>query len=192
MEAGGPADRRPVRRHPLGAGGGRGAARPRPSPSTRFCPTRRARAAPRRPRSLRPREEGWARFVIEACEQLPVDLDVVHGVPHEEAVERFKRRHRRRPDALHLARRLRDRVDGVREAGRDVARRDGRPPDGGSVRVRGADRVREADTLVEKPACSPSPSRSGGAAVRPAALYVEQVHDIDKLADRLIAVYESL
>src|SRR5262249_13723163 len=31
------------------------------------------------------------RFVGEACEQLPVDLDVVHGVPHDEAVERFKR-----------------------------------------------------------------------------------------------------
>ena len=29
--------------------------------------------------------------IVEACAQLPVDLDVVHGVPHEEAVERFKR-----------------------------------------------------------------------------------------------------
>ena len=28
---------------------------------------------------------------IDACAQLPVDLDVVHGVPHDEAVERFKR-----------------------------------------------------------------------------------------------------
>ena len=28
---------------------------------------------------------------LRACEQLPVELDVVHGVPHEEAVERFKR-----------------------------------------------------------------------------------------------------
>jgi glycosyltransferase involved in cell wall biosynthesis len=29
--------------------------------------------------------------VIAACAQLPVELDIVHGVPHEEAVERFKR-----------------------------------------------------------------------------------------------------
>jgi len=36
-------------------------------------------------------EKKGTRFVIEACEQLPVDLDVVHGVPHDEAVERFKR-----------------------------------------------------------------------------------------------------
>jgi glycosyltransferase involved in cell wall biosynthesis len=29
--------------------------------------------------------------VIEACEQLPVDLDIVEGVPHEEARERYAR-----------------------------------------------------------------------------------------------------
>src|SRR4029450_12607760 len=32
-------------------------------------------------------EKKGTRFVVEACEQLPVDLDVVHGVPHDEAVE---------------------------------------------------------------------------------------------------------
>ena len=36
-------------------------------------------------------EKKGTRFVVEACKQLPVDLDVVHGVPHDEAVERFKR-----------------------------------------------------------------------------------------------------
>jgi len=36
-------------------------------------------------------EKKGTRHVIAACAQLPVDLDVVHGVPHEEAVERFKR-----------------------------------------------------------------------------------------------------
>src|SRR5262249_56362606 len=36
-------------------------------------------------------EKKGTRFVVEACAQLPVDLDVVHGVPHEEAVERFRR-----------------------------------------------------------------------------------------------------
>src|SRR3954453_131321 len=36
-------------------------------------------------------EKKGTRHVIAACAQLPVDLDVVHGVPHDEAVERFKR-----------------------------------------------------------------------------------------------------
>jgi glycosyltransferase involved in cell wall biosynthesis len=36
-------------------------------------------------------EKKGTAHVIAACEQLPVDLDVVHGVPHDEAVERFKR-----------------------------------------------------------------------------------------------------
>jgi len=36
-------------------------------------------------------EKKGTRHVVEACAQLPVDLDVVHGVPHDEAVERFKR-----------------------------------------------------------------------------------------------------
>ena len=36
-------------------------------------------------------EKKGTQHVIAACEQLPVALDVVHGVPHEEAVERFKR-----------------------------------------------------------------------------------------------------
>ena len=36
-------------------------------------------------------EKKGTRHVVAACERLPVDLDVVHGVPHDEAVERFKR-----------------------------------------------------------------------------------------------------
>ena len=36
-------------------------------------------------------EKKGTRHVIEACAQLPVDFDIVHGVPHDEAVERFKR-----------------------------------------------------------------------------------------------------
>jgi glycosyltransferase involved in cell wall biosynthesis len=36
-------------------------------------------------------EKKGTRYVVEACAQLPVELDVVHGVPHDEAVERFKR-----------------------------------------------------------------------------------------------------
>jgi hypothetical protein len=36
-------------------------------------------------------EKKGTKHVVTACEQLPVDLDVVHGVPHAEAVDRFKR-----------------------------------------------------------------------------------------------------
>jgi glycosyltransferase involved in cell wall biosynthesis len=36
-------------------------------------------------------EKKGTHYVVEACKQLPVDLDVVHGVPHDQAVERFKR-----------------------------------------------------------------------------------------------------
>ena len=37
------------------------------------------------------REKKGTRFVIEACEQLPVELDIVEGVPHEEARARYAR-----------------------------------------------------------------------------------------------------
>ena len=36
-------------------------------------------------------EKKGTQYVVEACAQLPVDLDVVHGVRHDEAVERFTR-----------------------------------------------------------------------------------------------------
>ncbi|MGH3001339.1 MAG: hypothetical protein ACRDM1_01490, partial [Gaiellaceae bacterium] len=37
------------------------------------------------------REKKGTRFVIEACEQLPVSLDIVEGVPHDAARERYAR-----------------------------------------------------------------------------------------------------
>ena len=166
---------------------------PSTSPSTRRS-TRRARAAPRRPRSLRPREEGVRGFVIEACEQLPVDLDVVHGVPHEEAVERFKR-----ADIV---------VDQMHYIWHGVFAIEsmayGKPVvtslDETAVRqteeafgVRSCRSSRRSRTRSSRSSArSPSPSRSGVGRGEAGRAYVEQVHDIDKLADRLIAVYESL
>ena len=121
-------------------------------------------------------------LVIEACEQLLVDLDVVHGVPHEEAVERFKRADIVVDQMHYPVRRLRDRVDGVREAGGDAARRDGlsarRRKRSGSRPIVSA----KPDMLVEKlpPAAeSFEERRRRGEAGR---AYVEQVHDIDKLS----------
>ena len=37
------------------------------------------------------REKKGTRYVIEACAQLPVDLDIVEGVPHDVARERYAR-----------------------------------------------------------------------------------------------------
>ena len=37
------------------------------------------------------REKKGTRYVIEACERLPVDLDIVEGVRHDEARERYAR-----------------------------------------------------------------------------------------------------
>ena len=36
------------------------------------------------------KEKKGTEHVIEACKQLPVDLDIVHGVRNEEALERYK------------------------------------------------------------------------------------------------------
>jgi glycosyltransferase involved in cell wall biosynthesis len=35
-------------------------------------------------------EKKGTQWVIEACKELPVDLDVVHGIVNEEALERYK------------------------------------------------------------------------------------------------------
>ena len=75
-------------------------------------------------------ESKGTRFVIEACEAAPRrprcrTRCAARG--GDRAVQAS--RHRRRPDALSLARRLRDRVHGVWEAGRDVPGSRGRPPD---------------------------------------------------------------
>jgi glycosyltransferase involved in cell wall biosynthesis len=37
------------------------------------------------------REKKGTRYVVEACAQLPVELDIVEGVPHEQARERYAR-----------------------------------------------------------------------------------------------------
>ena len=75
------------------------------------------------------REKKGTAHVIEACAQLHVELDIVEGVPHEEARDALRDgRHRRRPAQRRLARRLRARVDGARQAGRH-------PPEAGRRRA---------------------------------------------------------
>jgi glycosyltransferase involved in cell wall biosynthesis len=139
------------------------------------------------------REKKGTRFVIEACEQLPVDLDIVEGVPHEEARARYAR-------ADIVVDQLKAGWHGVfalesmalgkpvvtylkpEVVNRSAAGFGARLPVVPATRETLVDALRP---LVEQPALR----REIGAASR---AYVEQVHDIDRVADRLIAVYRSL
>jgi glycosyltransferase involved in cell wall biosynthesis len=139
------------------------------------------------------REKKGTRFVIEACEQLPVELDVVENVPHEEARARYAR-----ADIV---------VDQLNAGWHGVfaleAMALGKPvvtylkPDvversaeGFGVRIPIVPATKE--TLVEalRPlVAEPERRRELGAASRD---YVERVHDVDRVADRLVDLYRSL
>jgi Glycosyl transferases group 1 len=132
-------------------------------------------------------------FVIAACEQLPVELDLVEGVPHDEARERYAR-----ADIV---------VDQLNAGWHGVfaleAMALGKPvvtylkPDvveqaerayGMRVPIVSATKETLVDALrplVESPALR----REVGAASR---AYVERVHDSDVIADRLLDVYARL
>jgi glycosyltransferase involved in cell wall biosynthesis len=139
------------------------------------------------------REKKGTRFVIEACEQLPVELDIVEGVPHDVARERYAR-----ADIV---------VDQLNAGWHGVFALEsmalGKPvvtylkPDvversaaGYGVRLPVVPAT--ADTLVDalRPLIEqPALRREIGAQSR---AYVEQVHDIDRVADRLLDLYRSL
>jgi glycosyltransferase involved in cell wall biosynthesis len=131
--------------------------------------------------------------VIDACAQLDVELDIVEGVPHEEARARYAK-----ADIV---------VDQLRAGWHGVFALEsmalGKPvvthlkPDvversaaGFGVRLPIVPATSE--TLVDalRPlVAEPALRREIGAASR---AYVEQVHDIDRIADRLVDVYRSL
>ena len=139
------------------------------------------------------REKKGTQFVIDACAQLPVELDIVEGVPHEEARARYAR-----ADIV---------VDQLKAGWHGVFALEsmalGKPvvtylkPDvidksaeGFGLRipiVPATDEtlVEALRPLVEQPALR----REIGAQSR---AYVEQVHDIDRVADRLLDLYRSL
>jgi glycosyltransferase involved in cell wall biosynthesis len=138
-------------------------------------------------------EKKGTRHVVAACERLPVDLDVVHGVPHEEAVERFKRADivvdqmhylwhgvfaiecmaYGKPVVTHLDEEAVEKTETA--FGRKVPIVSAGPEDL-------EDKLRP---LVE----SFELRKQLGAEGRS---YAEQVHDIDKVADRFIEIYRSL
>ncbi len=139
------------------------------------------------------REKKGTRYVIEACEQLEVDLDIVEGVPHLEARERYAR-----ADIV---------VDQLNAGWHGVfaleAMALGKPvvthlrpevversAEGFGVRVPIVPATKE--TLVDalRPLVeSPAQRRETGAASR---AYVEEVHGIDRITDRLLDIYASL
>jgi glycosyltransferase involved in cell wall biosynthesis len=138
-------------------------------------------------------EKKGTRFVVEACEQLPVDLDVVHGVPHDEAIERFKRADivvdqlhylwhgvfaiesmaYGKPVVTHLD------AEAVRQT--EEAFRLKVP----IVPATKDDLVEKLRPLVESFELRKRLGDEGRA-------YVEQVHDLDKVADRFIELYASI
>jgi glycosyltransferase involved in cell wall biosynthesis len=139
------------------------------------------------------REKKGTRFVIEACERLNVELDIVEGVPHEEARDRY-----RRADIVvdqlnagwHGVFALESMAFGkpvVTYLKPDVVERSA---EGYGIRIPIVPATKETlvdalRPLVDQPALR----RELGAAGR---AYVEQVHDIGRVADRLVDLYRSL
>jgi glycosyltransferase involved in cell wall biosynthesis len=139
------------------------------------------------------REKKGTQFVIDACAKLPVDLDIVEGVPHDVARERYAR-----ADIVvdqlnagwHGVFALESMALGkpvVTHLKPDVVERSA---EGYGIRVpivpaTGETLVDALRPLVEQPALR----REIGAQSR---AYVERVHDIDHVADRLIDLYRSL
>ncbi|HEV8459984.1 MAG TPA: glycosyltransferase family 4 protein [Gaiellaceae bacterium] len=139
------------------------------------------------------REKKGTKFVIEACEQLAVDLDIVEGVPHEEARARYAR-----ADIVvdqlnagwHGVFALESMALGkpvVTYLKEDVVEKSAK---GFGIRIPIVPATKETlvealQPLVEQPALR----REIGAQSR---AYVEQVHGIDRIADRLLDLYRSL
>jgi glycosyltransferase involved in cell wall biosynthesis len=139
------------------------------------------------------RQKKGTQQVIDACAQLPVELEIVEGLPHEAARERYAR-----ADIVvdqlnagwHGVFALESMALGkpvVTYLKPDVVERSA---EGYGIRLPVVPATKETllealRPLVEQPALR----REVGAASR---AYVEQVHDVDRIADRLIDLYRSL
>src|SRR5215208_4540398 len=139
------------------------------------------------------REKKGTRWVIDACARLPVDLDIVEDVPHDVARERYARADivvdqlnagwhgvfaleamaLGKPVVTHLSPELVDRAE-----------------QGYGVRLPIVPATKETLAHALRPLVeSPPLRRELGAASR---AYVEQVHDIDHIANRLVELYGTL
>ena len=102
-------------------------------------------------------------------------------------------RHRGRPAERRLVRPVRDRVHGARQAGGHVpARRGGAPHRAGARRRRCRSSTRRRTTCARGSSrSSPTPPSAAGIGEASRA-YAERVHDLDAVADRLLALYSRL
>jgi glycosyltransferase involved in cell wall biosynthesis len=139
------------------------------------------------------REKKGTSYVIEACKALPVDLDIVEGVPHLEARARYARADIV-VDQLNAGWHGVFALEAMALGKPVVAHLDPATVDqsaaGYGIRLPIVPATKETlvdalRPLVENPALR----REIGAASR---AYVEQVHDIDRVADRLVAIYAGL
>jgi glycosyltransferase involved in cell wall biosynthesis len=139
------------------------------------------------------RQKKGTQYVIEACEQLPVDLDIVEGVNHEEARARYAK-----ADIV---------VDQLNAGWHGVfaleAMALGKPvvanldpetveqsAEGYGIRIPIVPATKDTLTLALLPLVDDEARRAAiGSESR---AYVEHVHDVDKIADRLIAIYAAL
>jgi glycosyltransferase involved in cell wall biosynthesis len=139
------------------------------------------------------REKKGTRWVIEACEQLDVELDIVEGVPHDVARERYARADIT-VDQLnagwHGIFALESMALGkpvVTYLKQEVVERSA---EGYGIRLPVVPATKETLVDVLRPLVEqPALRRELGAASR---AYVEQVHDIDRVTDRLVDLYRSL
>jgi glycosyltransferase involved in cell wall biosynthesis len=139
------------------------------------------------------REKKGTKYVIEACAELPVDLDIVEGVNHEEARARYAR-----ADIVvdqlnagwHGVFALESMALGKPVVANLDAETVEQSAEGYGVRIPIVPATGDTLTLALLPLVDDTARRAElGAAGR---AYVEQVHDIDKIAARLIAIYASL
>jgi glycosyltransferase involved in cell wall biosynthesis len=131
--------------------------------------------------------------VVEACAQLPVELDIVEGVPHDLARARYAR-----ADIVvdqlnagwHGVFALESMALGkpvVTYLKPDVVERSAQ---GYGIRIPIVPATKESLVDVLRPLVEqPALRREIGAAGR---AYVERVHDVDRIADRLVDIYRSL
>ena len=139
------------------------------------------------------REKKGTRYVIEACEALEVELDIVEGVPHVEARERYARADIV-VDQLNAGWHGVFALEAMALGKPVVAHLDpetvDRSADGYGVRIPIVPATKDTLTEALRPLVeSPPLRRELGEASR---AYVEQVHDIDRIADRLLAIYAAL
>jgi glycosyltransferase involved in cell wall biosynthesis len=138
-------------------------------------------------------EKKGTRHIVEACAKLPVDLDIVHGMPHEQAVERFKRADIV-VDQMHYLWHGMFAVESMAYGKPVVTHLDpeavARTEEAFGLKVpivaaTKDDLVEKLRPLVESYELRRRLGEEGRA-------YVERVHDLDKVADRLIEIYRSI